>query len=582
MPITPILYDDKVAIIVNPNPEENKWTDDNANEIKTVVNAIIANLEASREVTGSDSIVAADDNTVVVFNSASPFNFTLDQLPAKSKISFFNIGAGAVTFIAGSGVTITGDVIIPAAAGTSFPTAFVFYHTLTTPRVIGGGSVGDGDVVGPASAVADQLALYTDTTGKLIKAGPQVATLYKYYGPSTTGVNTYVTTLSPVLAALASGVKVTVKFSDASTGASTLNPNSLGAKKMYKDPSTQIGNGDITDEQSYEFVYDAALDGASGGWMRLGAGASSSLSVAAVADINTGTDNSKYLTSLGMQGSKYETQYRLRSFAPSTTAANTYTASLSPAITTYGSGGLLLSIKFTNHNTGAATLNVNGLGALAIVRNDGSALQASDIGDNFTGLLQYDGTSLILVNARGSSGGSAWTTSVAGLVERSTQAEAQAVITQFLAGGSTGLSGSRTGSELELLDILNSLGIYPQVKTLTASAGGGASGTFTMAMAGIRWGKFIPNTTWTGNVTIALTTAGASDPFELAELLISVTGSITLTFDSNVRIPDGTPGYTYAAHTVSIVSGGTGVLYRITFTKAGSTMVVGISSAITV
>ena len=103
-------------------------------------NPIVRN--GSREVTGASASVIGDNNGFVTFNSATPFDFTLDQLAANTKISFQNIGAGAVTFIAGSGVTITGSTTLPGAVGTNYPTAFVNYHTLTTPRVAMGGLVG--------------------------------------------------------------------------------------------------------------------------------------------------------------------------------------------------------------------------------------------------------------------------------------------------------------------------------------------------------------------------------------------------------------------------------------------------------
>lgn len=99
-------------------------------------------LRANRTVTGASAAVQSDDNSIIYLNSATPFNFTLDQLTAGSKISFVNIGAGAVTLIAGSGVTITGSVVISGAVGTNYPSAFVFYHTATTPRVSMGGTNG--------------------------------------------------------------------------------------------------------------------------------------------------------------------------------------------------------------------------------------------------------------------------------------------------------------------------------------------------------------------------------------------------------------------------------------------------------
>lgn len=116
------------------------------------------------------------------------------------------------------------------------------------------------------------------------------------------------------------------------------------------------------------------------------------------ADVNLGTDDVKPVTSLSLQTSKYETQYRLRSFTTSSSAANAYAANLAPAITTYGSGGLLVGVKCTNANTGAATMALNGLSALAMIRPDGSPLKAGDIPAGGTALLQYTGTALMLLN----------------------------------------------------------------------------------------------------------------------------------------------------------------------------------------
>lgn len=109
-------------------------------------------LRGTRTVTGAGASVQTDDNSLIIFNSATPFNFTLDQLTANTKIAFQNIGAGVVTFINGSGVTLSGEATLPAAIGTEFPSAFVFYPTATTPRISNGN--------------ANRLSLETvDTTG---------------------------------------------------------------------------------------------------------------------------------------------------------------------------------------------------------------------------------------------------------------------------------------------------------------------------------------------------------------------------------------------------------------------------------
>lgn len=96
-----------------------------------------------RTVTGADSSEQLDNQGLIIFNSATPFDFTLDALQDDTIISFVNYGAGAVTFIEGSGVTApTGNVVLSASIGDSYPSAMVHYVTGTTPRVINAGTNG--------------------------------------------------------------------------------------------------------------------------------------------------------------------------------------------------------------------------------------------------------------------------------------------------------------------------------------------------------------------------------------------------------------------------------------------------------
>jgi len=69
---------------------------------------------------------------------------------------------------------------------------------------------------------------------------------------------------------------------------------------------------------------------------------------------------------------------------------NTYTVTIpnTPALTT----GLRVTVKFTNANTGAATLNINGLGAKSIVKAGGAALKSGNIKANGVYTLVYDGS----------------------------------------------------------------------------------------------------------------------------------------------------------------------------------------------
>lgn len=73
------------------------------------------------------------------------------------------------------------------------------------------------------------------------------------------------------------------------------------------------------------------------------------------------------------------------------TGTDTYAITPNPAITAYAAGQSFLVI-FTNANTGAATLNVNALGAKAIEDRAGNALVAGDIAAGSIVRCDYDGT----------------------------------------------------------------------------------------------------------------------------------------------------------------------------------------------
>lgn len=131
-----------------------------------------AMFRRTRVVTGADAAIQLDDNGLIILNSASDFDFTLDQLTADlaglqtTRISFINIGAGVVTFIAGAGVTITGNEELLGASGDTFTTAMVYYDTATTPRVVqGGGGSGGGGGGGTITAVSGTTDRITSSGG---------------------------------------------------------------------------------------------------------------------------------------------------------------------------------------------------------------------------------------------------------------------------------------------------------------------------------------------------------------------------------------------------------------------------------
>lgn len=75
--------------------------------------------------------------------------------------------------------------------------------------------------------------------------------------------------------------------------------------------------------------------------------------------------------------------------------ANAITTSLTPALTSY-TAGLAFQFKATADNTGATTVNVNGLGTKTIKKNVSDDLDAYDIKNGQVVRIVYDGTNFQL------------------------------------------------------------------------------------------------------------------------------------------------------------------------------------------
>ncbi len=78
---------------------------------------------------------------------------------------------------------------------------------------------------------------------------------------------------------------------------------------------------------------------------------------------------------------------------------DTYVIALSPALVAYAAG-LQITFKANTANTGAASLNVNGLGAKTIVKAVSTTLSDNDILASMLCVVVYDGTNFVLQNPR--------------------------------------------------------------------------------------------------------------------------------------------------------------------------------------
>jgi hypothetical protein len=83
-------------------------------------------------------------------------------------------------------------------------------------------------------------------------------------------------------------------------------------------------------------------------------------------------------------------------FLTSVAGTNVITGNLTPAIASYVAGQMF-SFLSAGANTGAVTLNINGVGAKAVTKLGSTALAAGDIPANTIIIVQYDGSEFQLV-----------------------------------------------------------------------------------------------------------------------------------------------------------------------------------------
>ena len=108
---------------------------------------------------------------------------------------------------------------------------------------------------------------------------------------------------------------------------------------------------------------------------------------------HTGVGNSAARTDYSATGQVQDSSFL---YAADGGSANTYTITLSPAVTAYAAGQIF-HFKAANANTGASTLNVNSVGAKTIVKDVNTALASGDISQHEVISVIFDGTNFQMV-----------------------------------------------------------------------------------------------------------------------------------------------------------------------------------------
>ena len=179
--------------------------------------------------------------------------------------------------------------------------------------------------------------------------------------------NAITTALSPVPSAWAKLRLFLVKITTTNTDASTIAPNGLSPRSIKRnDGATNVGAGDLPNGGVALFL-------------------------------NDGT-NVQLVAMLGATAAALgDNLFWHFCGTPAGGTANALTAVASPvpaSLTT----PMHVILQASAPNTGAATLNLNGLGVKSIVNRDGSALQAGQLNTTVPLWLMYDGTNFVLMD----------------------------------------------------------------------------------------------------------------------------------------------------------------------------------------
>jgi len=219
---------------------------------------------------------------------------------------------------------------------------------------------------------------------------------------------------------------------------------------------------------------------------------------------------------------------------------DTITGTVSPSLTAYTAGQIFSFVVGTT-NTGAVTLNIDGLGAKAVTRTGAIALVAGGMVTGQVALVEYDGTRFQLLDPN---------------------AFTDLLISGVLTYGGVTLTNAVTGTGNMVLattptiatPVLTNPTITSYVESVVAI--GNSSTTQTLSLTN----GTVQTVTMTGNCTFTMPTATAGKSF----ILICTqdgTGSRTATF-TGVKFPGGTaPTLTTTATTgidiISFVANGT-------------------------
>ena len=229
----------------------------------------------------------------------------------------------------------------------SFATDDYIYLFWTTPQVDG---------------VLQMISQLAQDINNLISQGSG-----EVYAADGGGTDSYAITLVPAPTSYVTGAVYNFKANTANTGAASLNVNGLGAKTIKKNHDQDLEDNDIESGQIVTVAYD-------------------------------GTNFQMQSQIANVFASKSNVQKNELVYGEPAVGTDSYAYNPSPAFSAYVAG-MRLTFKADVANTGAATLNINSLGAKTIKKNYNQDLATGDIVAGQIVEVVYDGTNFQLVSS---------------------------------------------------------------------------------------------------------------------------------------------------------------------------------------
>jgi hypothetical protein len=213
------------------------------------------------------------------------------------------------------------------------------------------------------------------------------------------------------------------------------------------------------------------------------------------------------------------------------TGTDTYVATASPALTAYAAGNLF-SLVVPNTNTGASTINIDGLGAKAITRTGSTALVAGDMVATEVVIVVYDGTRFQLINANSFT---------------------NLLVSGTLTYGGVTLTNAVTGTGKMVLDTsptVNNPTVTNYVESVVAIGTVSSSNTIALTNGTVQTATLTASTA----CTFTMPTATAGKSFVLLLKQAASTGNGTATFTSVKWGTAGAPTITATAGKMDILT----------------------------